>query len=587
MPPKKLSLGSALTTRASNKNAHPGNIVKPKPRRTHAEMEQLRQNAAEEEREKANSQKAAAEALASMEDSLQVEVEQRKRKRTEIYKGTMQSMPAQVSREANMHSLEVAQSSGQALKVPDLSGSCSQEPHRTKRVKKTITVEISDEEGDKEHSPYELRDDSSDHESGDENEEDNEDINIGNKRKRKTKKKGVRHEDVDALRKTSVKSVVNNNNQKENVPQHTGKGADKMHGIRPGWNDGEDGEKMVKFGGIIDDNELDDVERDAIKARSDLMPRKAGMKKERKKLIKVEENPIFQPKTLKESRGGADKWTEQHLPPDAKAAYKDSVVPLAKKRAGNLDPWAMLSTKDVQEIVDKVYGVGKFKVHDDDVFVGLTNSRLHGWRNGFAQAALNTIELFIAKNELNTKELVTDQIELYLDNIVVCPDTDQRMYAYQWDEWDGENDTTNFGFLKNEFILRTFAIAHLANIPGLDSFEEDKPVGALLLAMQAVGRALELWRDGVDPIKQAKETNRKIKPFSTENYGDKKTESRKDGLVQQEINRVATFFLNTIKQKFDEKYWEELLDTARAFPEVKSKRHMTDRIGQNPKHRTK
>ncbi|KAM6499936.1 hypothetical protein JOM56_005444 [Amanita muscaria] len=421
-------------------------------------------------------------------------------------------------------------------------------------------------------------------------EEDDEDINVSNKRKRKTKNKRLRREDVDTLRKTQPtggKSLVNNNNQKRNVSQHPGKGADKMHGIRSEWNDshdGEGGESMVKFGGIIDDNELDDVERDAIKARSDLMPGKTGIKKERKKMIKIEEIDVIQPKTLKESRGGADKWTEHHLPSDAKADFKDVVVPLAKKRAGNLEPWVTLSTKDVQEIVDEVYGANKFHVHDDDVFVGLTNSRLHGWRNGFAQAALNTIDLFITKNELNTKELIAEQIGLHLEKIVVCAETDQCMYAYQWAEWDSEQNIRT-GFLKNDMILRTFGIAHLASIgTGLDNFEEEKPIGALLLAMQAVGRAFELWQDagGVDPIKEAKEANRKIKPFSTDNYGDKKTEIRKNGLVQQDINRVATFFVPTIKQKFDEKYWEEILDGARVYAsEVKTKRQRASSSGSS------
>jgi hypothetical protein len=35
-------------------------------------------------------------------------------------------------------------------------------------------------------------------------------------------------------------------------------------------------------------------------------------------------------------------------------------------------------------------------------------------------------------------------------------------------------------------ILRTFANAHLAQIEGYDDFEKEKPIGALLMAMQAV-----------------------------------------------------------------------------------------------------
>lgn len=35
-------------------------------------------------------------------------------------------------------------------------------------------------------------------------------------------------------------------------------------------------------------------------------------------------------------------------------------------------------------------------------------------------------------------------------------------------------------------MIRTFALAHLAVLEGNDDFDNEKPIGALLLAMQAV-----------------------------------------------------------------------------------------------------
>jgi hypothetical protein len=50
------------------------------------------------------------------------------------------------------------------------------------------------------------------------------------------------------------------------------KSTKKRHGIQPGWNDApqdddESDAPMVAFGGIVPDNEADDVERNAIESR--------------------------------------------------------------------------------------------------------------------------------------------------------------------------------------------------------------------------------------------------------------------------------------------------------------------------------
>lgn len=43
------------------------------------------------------------------------------------------------------------------------------------------------------------------------------------------------------------------------------------------------------------------------------------------------------------------------------------------------------------------------------------------------------------------------------------------------------------GFGLNPLVLQTFAPAHLALLDGIDDFSKEKPIGALILSMQAVG----------------------------------------------------------------------------------------------------
>ena len=74
-------------------------------------------------------------------------------------------------------------------------------------------------------------------------------------------------------------------------------------------------------------------------------------------MVKVEMNVQSAPKTLKEARGGDKNWTHKHLPDymNNEAIFKRKVIPRALKKMGSLKPWALLTIKIVQDIVDEVF----------------------------------------------------------------------------------------------------------------------------------------------------------------------------------------------------------------------------------------
>ena len=182
------------------------------------------------------------------------------------------------------------------------------------------------------------------------------------------------------------------------------------------------------------------------------------------------------PKTLREARGGNDKWVLGNLPQDTSVAFTREVIPLTQKKAGCLQPWEHLTVAHVQEIINTVFGEGKYKVVEEDVWYGLVhfscaynnffmnipvevNMCLHNWHNGFAQAALNTINLFVERNAsaLTTKELIAEEIKGHLEKVNISqakdkvskrpnPNTtevkqvDEETYTYvfQWEEWSTE-----------------------------------------------------------------------------------------------------------------------------------------------------
>ena len=76
MPPSmKLNLGPPLNTRATNKTAHPGDILKSSQRRSHAEVEEERQEKAWKQKESVDAEKKGLQAIADTEDSLRFEDE--------------------------------------------------------------------------------------------------------------------------------------------------------------------------------------------------------------------------------------------------------------------------------------------------------------------------------------------------------------------------------------------------------------------------------------------------------------------------------------------------------------------------------
>jgi hypothetical protein len=84
-PPKMLSLGPPLKTRATNKDKHPGAPDMLKGRRKPAEMKQIRQDTAKKEQETRDVQKRAVNDVAEIEDRLQHEDEDRENQRMRRY----------------------------------------------------------------------------------------------------------------------------------------------------------------------------------------------------------------------------------------------------------------------------------------------------------------------------------------------------------------------------------------------------------------------------------------------------------------------------------------------------------------------
>jgi hypothetical protein len=161
----------------------------------------------------------------------------------------------------------------------------------------------------------------------------------------------------------------------------------------------EEDDSLVKFGGLVPDDETDEVEEAATQ--------QAKLKKEsivsictwriyfditacKAPMVKIEPNPVIlnqHKSTLKAARNGDKKWKLCHLPGDngVQRLFTDEVAPQVCKKAGTLPPWDNPSVVDIQVVVDNVFGKGTYIISEDNVWYGLVSAHFYCIHNYTSQ----------------------------------------------------------------------------------------------------------------------------------------------------------------------------------------------------------
>ncbi|KAF7364483.1 hypothetical protein MVEN_00316600 [Mycena venus] len=375
------------------------------------------------------------------------------------------------------------------------------------------------------------------------------------KKKRKKKLPALTRADIDSSRKTTdgsgtpVMPAGDNKKRKAakdkdaNKPLKKSKtvpkkktGLIKSKSTGPSVPSADDDSMVTPGGPALDNDTKEHVERP-----------KTGKNKKgapTAPLIVIKSAPPKAP-TRKALRGGSAKWNRGHLPDDTAAEFNDEVVPLAYELVGTLPPWARMTVKHVQGLVDRVYGEGEHVVTNDGPWFGLVGYSLDSWRNGLGAQSHKAMESFIENYESDSEEEEPgadrgDGIENTAPpspgSTPTATDTDavataakptkfkfntpegraafvkwalqqheaSGTMAFHWKTWG--NGVDKKGFLLNNMILHAFAyhLACLEEIPGRYERREARPEGALLMSMQSVERELGFWKTGdyVNPVIQ-------------------------------------------------------------------------------------
>ncbi|KAG6835314.1 hypothetical protein H0H93_002802 [Arthromyces matolae] len=531
----KQQLPPPIGTRRENKTNRPGVKagVAPKPRRPAEEIEADRQQKAQDKQKKDEQQSRSTSRAAEIEDELRREDERREQ---------LANHPLNE---------DVAAFRPRLLRKP------------TGREKLTLFVEGEEQsDGEDEYQPPGLTDEEEDSTLDVE-------VPVQKPRKRKTGR-----EDITNLRATDVGSgeqsrVVNEpptKKQKSSLASQKKKSSAFVKDWKPRAQgtgstnvsqDMEEDDSMVQMGGFAGDDEDDIVERDAVHAAG----AQVRGRKELPSMVKISSTP-FVPRTQKELRGGRNKWSLVHLPDAyAQEKFSDTIVLLAKQKAGTLAPWGGLSVSDVQEIVDATFGPGQYpKVVSNDAWTGLIAYRLNDWRAGFVAAARNALRVLFSNDmeAFPNEEAIKDAVKWYTK----WHGKDlKKTAAYQWREWTSK--TSKKGFCQSALIIETFAMAHLTNIYKLpkptDGIHE-LPVSALILSLQAVEHVLNEYKTGSHVINKTSKGH-----FSADNYGDKlEQEADENGRPRTVMKPWATRYVPSIK-KFDESQWKSILESAQEY----------------------
>ncbi|KAM6489172.1 hypothetical protein JOM56_015342 [Amanita muscaria] len=324
-------------------------------------------------------------------------------------------------------------------------------------------------------------------------------------------------------------------------------------------NTDEEDHIVKRYGGLVEDDEIDDVERAAA-------TKKGGTKRiNDDQLVKIAPNPAV-PKTQVEARNGDKKWAKRHLPKVAQDEFETVIVLLVHLKAGTLEPWDLLKVEDVQAIVDDVFGSEKYSVAPDANSVIKVNARLQTWRHGFDTAAEFSINALIQaySKTLNSQEDIARAVKYYLSKM-----NDQQTMVYQWRDVHPKMGKKK-GFLSAQTITQTLGIAHIAKFPeAIVDFEKERPVGALILATQAVEHVFLQWTTG--------EFVKGTKQFSLEHYGNTtKFETKIDPVTRRKTVHKSTVhrfthFIETIEAKFNDSSWKAILDEANIYAPKRSK----------------
>ncbi|KAL1740172.1 hypothetical protein HDZ31DRAFT_48028 [Schizophyllum fasciatum] len=327
---------------------------------------------------------------------------------------------------------------------------------------------------------------------------------------------------------------------------------------------------MSRFGGIVDDDE--DVAREregTINSGSGLAEVKVCALPCRlfsgTYLVQIEATPttplVSQPAaqlqvlTKKQARGGRNKWTLFDLPASYRPIFGSTIVPIFRSIHGTLEPWASVRPADVQLVLAQC-APGEVAI-PGGACVDLCQYRANDSRTNMARRAIEiTQSTFEAEPFSGDANSIKAYVKHATTEVEIAGPASIKTAPMYWRHW-GKGGEYRKGFLQSDLIIATFSQHVTETVLALPRNSpmplcDDPPIGALLLASQAVQRALKCFETG--------EFRAPPNFFSAVNYGDHYE------LVKGRMKLInrATKFVATLR-RWPSTTWVDIRTRAEAY----------------------
>ncbi|KAF4594060.1 hypothetical protein EYR40_008859 [Pleurotus pulmonarius] len=317
---------------------------------------------------------------------------------------------------------------------------------------------------------------------------------------------------------------------------------------------GQDSEREP-IGGISDDESISG-ERAAL----DINPTAPRFKS----LARVNLAPVTPTPQLSAKRQHAlrRKITRNDLPDGIRRQFYDSYIPYAIRLAGYKEAWYNPTYNDAYHSWLAVLATseeGYGQPSEDHIFVAekLINIHISQIRNKTKEAAVKALDILLRNENMKTIEEKADYVK-WLQGEGLYDNAPP--FYYKTIEDDGKKK----GVFQSFLISFTFSL-HLAAISGVpDDFEShsiEQP-GALVMAIQAVKRALFYYRSGIKEEPNPRDT---LSHFSHSNWADheEKTTDEYGNIVTKVVPTTSS--ITKLVNKLTLRQWEKIIEEAAQF----------------------
>ncbi|RXW11913.1 hypothetical protein EST38_g13943 [Candolleomyces aberdarensis] len=366
-----------------------------------------------------------------------------------------------------------------------------------------------------------------------------------------------------------------------------GKGKGEPSGLRSNWD--EDTLPLLPFGPVIDAEEhTEDDEGPAQQEggyvdNDEVEFQKSMSSQYKARLTAKIEQLANAPKIFKKASKTSKRPKVGDLPQEARANWRFFKVTIVNS-ASQLGPWEDISDHTIEKNWNAMFEnkgsclIGRTMYRGRDSYEhflmvkALTRNQVLAteWKNWFAAAGIEAVTAEWDRQDLNTIEEKKEWVERMLGPEPTNRQSKKRPFLWQAtdsEEWKGEDpNTAGGGLFLGQMVLKVFVecLDFVSDVPAehaMSFTSSSKPCGALMMAIQAVNRALEYSLTGQVKIPPG---NNKTGHFSEDNWRDYEKLTTVDGKEYRKQVKQATVFAKTI-DAMDEQRWAKIIKAAKAY----------------------